>query len=117
MSITIPNNYNQAATFLGKYSSKNIKGKRETSLYRLDDTTIGLKYHHTTVVEFRMDGSIKINSGEWRSKTTKDRINQAIRGLGVVFQENWEWYLHNLQENRTVPFQNGMVINKLSAFA
>lgn len=115
--MNIPRDYKEAAAFLGDKLSKNVKGKRGTVIIRFDDSSIRLRYHGTTVAEFRHDGSVQVNSGGWRSRTTKDRINQAIRGLGVVFQENWEWYLHNLQENRIVPFQDGMVLNKLAAFA
>ena len=115
--MNIPRNYEEAAQFLGDRLSKNVKGKRATVIVRFDDSAIRLRYHGTTVAEFRKDGSVQVNSGRWRSRTTKDRINQAIRGLGVVFQKNFEWFMVDYQRNTTVPFQDGMVVNKLAAFA
>lgn len=115
--MNIPRDYKEASAFLGDKLSKNVKGKRATVIVRFDDSTIRLRYQGTTVAEFRNDGSVQVSSGGWRSKTTKDRINSAILGLGTVFQKNFEWFMFDYQRNTTVPFQDGMVVNKLAAFA
>lgn len=114
--MNIPRNYKDASAFLGDKMEKFIRGKRSTKLVASNDS-IGLQYHGTTVVTFYKDGSAKLNTGGWRSKTTKLRINQAIGSLGGVFQKNWEWFIYLYKEDRTIPFEDGMVINKLVAFA
>lgn len=38
--------------------------------------SIAIKLHNTDVVTYREDGSIVLNSGGWKTSTTKDRINE-----------------------------------------
>jgi len=61
--------------------------------------------------------NIKLNSGGWRTQTTKNRINQASNeyGLGIkVYQFQGIWYVKNNNSigcnNRILPFKDGMII-------
>ena len=46
---------------------------------------IGIRLHATTVVTYHADGTVTLNSGGWRTVTTKDRIsNVGPRWLGVT---------------------------------
>lgn len=52
-------------------------------------------YHATQVVKFN-DKEIILNTGGWRSKTTKSRMNQASNQFNLgykVWQECGEWYV------------------------
>ena len=113
--MNIPRSYNEALSIIGNKSERNFRGKRSTRLI-LDEESIHLRYHYTNVVTFHRDGSVTLRNGGWQSKTTKDRINEALRGYGQVFQKNWEWYLC-LKDCRTIPFENGMKVRRLEAFA
>jgi hypothetical protein len=64
-----------------------------TYLQRRADLTIGLMYHATDVVTFTPDG-ITLNSGGWRTVTTKERINWVLSGLGLrLFTDKRTWYI------------------------
>lgn len=83
-----------------------VKGGRE----RLEVT-----YHQTTVVRVDSEG-IHLDSGGWRTTTTKARMNQAANqyGLGFsVFQEKGKWFVRvgNWETGETLPFVDGMVIH------
>lgn len=66
---------------LGKRSSKLVKGKRATKLHRLSDGTIALRYHATDVVLATPGGRVILESGGWRTLTTKTRMNEALSQL------------------------------------
>ncbi len=68
--------------------------------------------HSTDVVTFdRQKNTIRLNSGGWRTPTTKVAINNALRQLECligqslpnVFQKSNEWFLTDGQE-----FKDGM---------
>lgn len=67
-------------------------------------------YHQTRVVEV-IDGNIVLNSGGWRTATTKTRMNQTARQFGLnftVYQSKHNWYVCAWLEG-TEPFKNGKV--------
>lgn len=61
-----------------------------TYLERRGDA-IAVRLHFTDVITFNPDGSVTLNSGGWRTVTTKDRMNftSGVR----VFQHAHEWYV------------------------
>lgn len=68
-------------------------------------------YRGTAVVGVYMDGSIRLNSGNWRTATTKRAMNQASNqdALGFsVFQKAREWFV--TWRGETVPFEDGMFL-------
>jgi uncharacterized protein YcnI len=84
-------------------------GTVHTTVQRLPNG-IRVVYHSTTIVEQTAEG-IRLDSGGWRTSTTKTRMNQTANqyGLGFsVFQKQGDWYVrHN---DRDLPFEDGMVI-------
>lgn len=67
--------------------------------------------HHTSVFVKYSDGSIVLNSGGWRTNTTKTAINRAFDLLGIkarVWQKNFNWKL--TYEGVTTQFEDGMVV-------
>ena len=93
-----------------------FSGKAATTVIDLSDKT-GLKtavrYHDTNVVEFTPN-SVTLNSGGWRTPTTKRRMNEVSDHYGLnfhVYQEDHEWWvvLHTAQHvSKTMPFSEGM---------
>jgi hypothetical protein len=86
---------------------KNRESKKvgnNTYLVRISPETIGVRLHNTIVVKIHKDGTYTLNSGGWRTVTTKDRINSycPVR----VSQNKYDWYVGD--EN--VPFYDGIVV-------
>ncbi len=81
-----------------------------------EDTGVRVKYHGTIV--FRYDvatSTVTLNSGGWRTNTTKLRINQTIsqflpayKDSLRVFQKAKVWYVEF--RVHSTPFADGMVI-------
>ena len=72
-------------------------------------------YHKTAVVKVLCDGSICLNSGGWRTNTTKTAMNQASNqdGLGFgVYQKNYEWFVSF--GGQELPFSENMILKQLS---
>jgi hypothetical protein len=65
----------------------------------------GVKYVATVVVEIREDGTYRLDTGGWRTVTTKERINYyaPVR----MYQRNHVWYLKD-----GVPFSDGIIVDK-----
>jgi len=66
----------------------------------------GIKLYDTIIMIFEMNGSVTLNSGGYRTRTTKDRINE-FSGMHVT-QENGLWYVH--ARDQVVLFTDNMVI-------
>ncbi len=86
-------------------------GKCATWVF-LDGGKTCIQYHYTVVVDFD-EKTIKLNSGGWRTVTTKTRMNQASNqyGLGfIVFQEDFTWFVE--YNGQIIPFQDGMELKR-----
>src|SRR5687767_4430618 len=98
--------YSEAAAFLGRKASRPLPG-RSTRMERRGDAAIAVRYHDTDIVTFWGDGSLTVNSGGFRTVTTKARINEytPIR----VSQKRGLWYVGH-GENIAM-FADGMGVN------
>lgn len=84
------------------YQRARIVGNNTVEYWKGTDKIIRL--HHTDIVTFKKNGDIVLNSGLWKTPTTKDRINSAIPGRGVS-QNKGVWYI------RGVVFADGMKLH------
>jgi len=69
-------------------------------------------YHATAVVGVFKDGTIRLNSGGWRTATTKNAMNQASNQnrLGfTVFQKAGAWFV--TWKGETLDFTDGMFLS------
>lgn len=99
-----PTSYEEARDILRGHESRKIAGN--TYLERLDAETIGVRLHRTYVVKFYADPAhMRINSGGWRTVTTKDRINRYLPAGFYVRQEAYVWYVEG-PDGRT-EFEDG----------
>jgi len=89
----------------GKTSASRRKIGNNTYATILPDGSVAIRLHDTIVVTIYPDDAVKVNSGGWRTSTTKDRINKysPIR----IYQKNFEWFFEN-----HVPFTDGTVVTK-----
>ena len=71
-----------------------------------------VRYHNTDVVRFD-DSRLKIvlNTGSWKTATTKTRMNQASNQFGLdygVYQKKGDWFVD--YKGKTIPFINDELI-------
>lgn len=104
--------FQNASDFLGKKDYRKIPSKRDTSVVRVSKTEIAVKYHATHVVTYHADGAIVLNSGNWRSHTTKTRFSEHVPyTLAQVFQKNFTWYVViRLERDNPVEFYDGFTV-------
>lgn len=75
-----------------KLGTKEIKKlENNTHLVRLDADRIGVRLHQTYVVVYHRSGKVAVDSGTWRTVTTKDRINKYTPCR--VSQVKFEWFV------------------------
>jgi len=86
-------NYKEADKFLKEPRNKASKKlQNHTYLVRRDENTIAALFHETDIITFHSNGSIVLNSGRWRTRATKDRIN-TYQDQVYLSQKNSIWYV------------------------
>jgi hypothetical protein len=75
----------------------NQVGKHCTTVVENDGGCVAVTYHRTTVWARHADGSITLDNGGWRTRTTLLRMNQAFNEFGMsgcgVYQRKGVWYV------------------------
>ncbi len=84
------------------------KDDSNTLTYKLIDGSTAVQLHDTVVVRTYKDGAVRLDSGGWRTHTTKERMNKHARGVNVR-QDKGLWYVHRNGDGR-VPFYDGILI-------
>lgn len=94
------------------------KGKATTVAHNPRDKTTTVTYHNTAVVVVDWEKRrVILNSGGWRTPTTKLRMNQAANEFGLpyhVFQKDHNWFVKvdmgigcaGCRHNNTCPLIN-----------
>jgi len=83
-------------------------GKHATTVCTSSNRTV-VTYQETQVVIFD-DQAITLDSGGWKTNTTKTRMNQTANQFGLgfsVYQENFEWFV-STPSGVTIHFEDGM---------
>jgi hypothetical protein len=65
----------------------------------------GVRLHRTIVVTFHENGTIELDTGGWKTPTTKARMNDALAGY-EIFSDRSVWYIaewKNWNERRILP--------------
>lgn len=71
-------------------------GTRHTTVTRKPNGELRVTYHSTDVVIVRSLGAITLDTGGWRTATTKTRMNQASNQFGLGFQvhqDEFAWFV------------------------
>ncbi len=104
--------YQTAETYLGKKTDRPLPG-RFTRLQRRDDGSIAVRYHATDVITYRPDGTIRADSGGYRTMTTKARIAEysPIR----VSQTRGLWYVGDGLYQDGIIYQDGTIRGTIPA--
>jgi hypothetical protein len=78
-----------------------------TTVRRLDSGMIVGQYHNTSVAEV-LGSNVRLNTGGYRTNTTKVRMNQFANqfcnGAFSVYQKDFEWYAVVKTTNKTYKF-------------
>lgn len=111
--MTIPQSYAVWDSQLTGRCKNARKVANNTWLIRGEDGSIGLKLHQTTIVSAAQDGRVTLNSGGWRTPTTKGRINDALHELGFhtsISQKDGVWLVFPSwgDKDTAVTFADGM---------
>lgn len=96
-----------ASLFLGERNSRPIRGKRSTMVIRGPLGEIAIKYHCTRVVTYWPNGRIVLNSGGFRTVTTKRRMCEHTPA--TIYQSSRVWYVR--LNGETICFTDQMSIN------
>ena len=91
-------NWFKAQTTLGKREKRKIANN--TYLIKRGEN-FAIRLHNTDIITITPDGWI-LNSGGFRTRTTKQRINDFTNAR--VYQEKFEWFIGDK------PFEDGMFI-------
>lgn len=98
-------NYTTAIEKLGNRDKRKVANN--TYLLREADGTIGLLLHETVILKWKPDGTVILDSGGWKTVTTKDRMNY---GPYRISQIKGLWYVTDNETDRTIPFADGMIL-------
>lgn len=86
-------------------------GKTATTISSDSSANLIVTYHKTQVVRRQIDGAIVLNSGGWRTVTTKNRMNQTSNQyyLGYsVYQKSGEWFVN--WRGEVLRFRDGITL-------
>lgn len=67
----------------------------------LDAPEVRVMLHGTDVVTFLPDGTVRLDSGGWRTVTTKERMNRFAPNVSV-YSARGVWYVRTLRSRRFV---------------
>lgn len=68
-----------------------------------------VRFHATDIVSFLGNGAIRLNSGGYRTVTTKQRMNALLRHRGIsISQKDFAWFVTD--ESGTREFEDGMIV-------
>lgn len=79
--------------------------------------TIAVRYHSTNVVLYN-DSHITLDSGGYKTVTTKRRMNEASTTMGLdyqVYQVNFDWFVSFRGKNYV--FRDNMILDRLKGLA
>lgn len=106
-----PKTYAEAVAALKGKESKKIGNNTWLEFHTASMPYVSVRLHRTNVVTFYADGRVMLNSGGWRTPTTKDRINQFISGNVWSHKSEWFVYEYNDKGERfAVKFYDGLVL-------
>ena len=103
VTLKLVHDYDSAARRLGNRQS--LKLGYETVLHRHPDG-YAVRHFATDIVVYRRDGSVRLDTGGWYSRTTFDRIRQLA--ASVYSDHGQPWVFENGQ--RVQPYYDGMEI-------
>lgn len=104
------NNYNHFNQILVGRNKNSKKLANNTYAIRNEDNSISIKLHQTSIITYYPGGRIVLNSGGYKTSTTKARLNEF--SPFSVSQKDGIWSICKQGEwNKSVLFKDGMSFN------
>lgn len=105
-------NYQEALKRLNGRDRRKLENN--TVLWKRSDNTLAVSLHQTDIITLHQDGRTVLNSGGWRTATTKDRLNAY--GPVRIWQDRGRWLFVGPDQKQYV-FSDGLIIsgNKCTA--
>ena len=101
-------NYHELDQYLGNKNDRKIGF--ETIVHRVDDYEIAIKHYRTNILVVDATNIVTINTNGWKTKTTKDRLNQFLNCMRVgIAQKKGEWFIHG--SNGSFPYEDGTEVH------
>jgi hypothetical protein len=88
----------------GIISSKKVKNNTRLTIYANGDKV--LRLHSTDIITW-IGNKIILNSGGWRTTTTKSRMNEFLPKDIKIFQKEGDWYVE-YKGDYVVRFNDGI---------
>lgn len=100
--------YQEANAYLGRKQDRPLEG-RATRVERRQNGDIVVRYQSTDVVTYKACGDTVLNSGGWRSVTTKERMN-AYSPIQIS-QANGQWTCWGVMGEPLGVFADGLILH------
>lgn len=97
---------------------ESMKIANNTRLERASNgEAITIRLHGTQIVTYWRNGAIVVNSGGYRSTTTKGRMNIVLPQRFGIFQKDYNWFVQvgDFANGFNVPFEDGMNLTELAS--
>jgi hypothetical protein len=101
--------YNELNEYLGKKIDR--PWGNNTRVQRDGSDGINVLFHSTYIAALSPAGGLTLNSGGYRTHTTKDRLNKVLGRPWSIYQAAGVWYLRNYATDVEYIFQDGITIN------
>lgn len=83
-----------------------------TAKVKRNGESIKIVLFETPIATFRKRGGVVLNSGGWRTRFTREKINQLLpKGTGL-YSDGGLWVVHGFDGDQNVGFLDGMVISE-----
>lgn len=77
----------------------------------VDDEFIIVRLHNTDIMNLWPNGSIMVDTGEWNTKITRNRINAALRGIGkLLVVVNRKLKIYTIATGEYADYHDGMLV-------
>lgn len=110
---TILDTYKSLEVYLSKGKSKtNRPHSNNTRIIKNDDGSISVVLYDTKVITFSYK-TIVLNSGGWRTVTTKAKISEFLPGNWHIYQDKGIWYIsrgNRWNSMEKMVFFDGMIL-------
>jgi hypothetical protein len=96
-------------------AGKPRKIANNTFRYTRADGENVIRLHTTDIAVQLPDGRVKLDTGGWKSVTTKDRLNISLGAFGLgafyIYSNKGQWFVGKRPEHvDAIPFTDGMIL-------
>lgn len=104
----IPSTYRELNTFLGGYEKRRLAVN--TTIRRYGSSLLIVRFHDTDILYMSPDDMVTVTTDEWRTRTTKQRLNTILGFRGSIVQRNHVWWY--VSGNLETEYYDNMTIDK-----